>query len=97
MEQLAHHRLYDTKDHIATHIARKIARIHIKGHRPNITTCGSEFSCLVQQDPNYGIRGLQITIPASLFRDIPSCHLGTPRLLVDVNEEPTFLLGVVLL
>ena len=24
MEQLAHHRLYDTKDHIATHITRKI-------------------------------------------------------------------------
>ena len=78
VEQLAHHRLYDTKDHIATHIARKIAKIHNRGHRPNITTCGSEFSCLTTRSKLWPKRPIINKILASLFRDVPSCHLGTP-------------------
>ena len=44
----------------------------------------------------YGLRGLQLKIPASLFHG-PKLPPGNPRLVVDVNEEPTYLLGVVLL
>ena len=50
-----------------------------------------------QQDPNYGLRGLHINIThASLFRR-PKLPPGNPRLLVNVNVEPTFQFGVVLL
>ena len=46
VEQLAHHRLYDTKRSQFNSYNEKDSKIHIRGHRPNITSCGSEFSCL---------------------------------------------------
>ena len=68
-----------------------------RGHRPNITTCGSELGCSKQQDPNYGLRGLQINIQAPAAPGCPKLPPGNPRLLVDVHKEPTFEVGEVLL
>ena len=59
-----------------------------RGHRPIITTCGSELSCSKQQEPNYGLRGLQINIQRQLFRDVPSCHLGTPDYSSTSTKNP---------
>ena len=67
-----------------------------KGHRPNIITSGSELGCSKQQDPDYGLRGLQINIQRQLFRECPKLPPGNPRLLVDVHIEPTFSVGEVL-
>ena len=50
-----------------------------------------------QQDPNYGLRGLQINIPCQPVPRRPKLPPGNPRLLVEVNVEPTCVLGVVLL
>ena len=41
-----------------------------------------------QQDPNYGLRGLQINIQRQLFRDVPSCHLGTPDYSSTSTKNP---------
>ena len=67
-----------------------------RGHRPNITTCGSEVCCSKQQEPNYGLRGLQINITAPAAPGCPKLPPGNPRLLVDVHKEPTFEGGEVL-
>ena len=83
------------KDLIATHITRKIAKDiqrsqtqHYNKRKPNMLS--------IQQDPKYGLRGLQINNPSQLVPRRPKLPPGNPRLLVDVNEEPTFLLGDVL-
>ena len=67
-----------------------------RGHRPNITPSGSEGRCSKQQEPNYGLRGLQITITAPADPGCPKLPPGNPRLLVDVHKEPTFEGGEVL-
>ena len=59
-----------------------------RGHRPNITTCGSEVCCSKQQKPNYGLRGPQINIQRQLFQDAPSCHLGTPDYSSTSTKNP---------
>ena len=68
-----------------------------RGHRPNITSSGSKLGCSKQQDPTYGLRGLQINITTPAVPGCPKLPPGNPRLLVDVHKEPTFEVGEVLL
>ena len=58
---------------------------------------GSKLKLSKQQDPNYGLRGLQINIPCQPVPRRPKLPPWNPRLLVDVNIEPTFQFGGVLL
>ena len=58
-----------------------------RGHRPNITTSGRELSCLTTRS-KYGLRGLLINIQRQLFRDVPSCHLGTPDYSSTSTKNP---------
>ena len=57
-----------------------------RGHRPNITSSGSEGRCSKQQEPEDGLRGLQINITAPAIPRCPKLPPGNPRLLVDVPE-----------
>ena len=85
------------KDHIATHIARKIQNTHNRGSQTQQYIMRKRSSCLIQQDPNIcPKRPTHKHIPASLFRR-PKLPPGNPELIVDVEEETTCVLGVVLL
>ena len=68
-----------------------------RGHRPNITSSGSNLGCSKQQEPNYGLRGLHINIQAPAVPGCPKLPPGNPRLLVDVHKEPTIVVSEVLL
>ena len=96
VEQLAHHRLYDTKDHSNSY-SEKDGKLHIRGHRPNITTSGSKYSCLTTRSKLWPKRPTKTNIPCQPVPRRPKLPPGNPRLLVDVNKETTLLLGDVLL
>ena len=67
-----------------------------RGHRPNITTCGSEVCCSKQQEPKLWPKRPANKHPAPAVPGCPKLPPGNPRLLVDVHIEPTFSVGEVL-
>ena len=66
VEQLAHHRLYDTKIQIATHIWERYKHYTQKGSQTLITSSGSEVALSNTTWSKYGLRGLQIHNPSQL-------------------------------
>ena len=98
MEQLAHHRLYNSKHYSSTLIIEENSKkLQPEVTDPTVQHAEAKLSCSKQQDPHNGLRGLQINIPSASCSEMSQALTWEPRLLVDVHKEPTFKVGEVLL
>ena len=87
MEQLAHYRLYDTKAYSNSYKRR--IQIYTSNGSPIQQIIKRKRVVLSNNKKQiYGLRGMHIIIPASLFHG-PKLPPGNPGLLVDGHEEPT--------
>ena len=96
VEQLAHHRLYDTKRSYSNSYNEKDTNITHQRSQTHHYNKRKQIRLSKQQDTNYGLRGLHINISHAILFRRPKLLPGNRRLLVDVNVETTFQFGDVL-